>query len=372
MPTVSFVVLQPTPFCNIACKYCYLPDRAATARMSLETIERIFSEVFSSGWAADDLYLIWHAGEPLVLPIDYYDQAFDCIARLTPKHIAVSHAIQTNGMLIDDAWCRFFSARGVSLGVSIDGPQDLHDANRVTRSGTPTFAETIAGIRCLRRNQVDFSVISVLTDAALGRARDLYDFYRSEGIVNVCFNVEEIEGQNTKSSLSGEGKREAFENFMREFWNLNVDTNALIYIREFKDMIQKIVRPKEDDRIDNTLTEPFEHLNVDWRGNFSTFSPEFLGQRSEKYGDFVLGNFWRTGLAESLESDTFKRLNGDVAAGVALCRTTCAYFPVCGGGSPANKFYENGTLISAETLYCRMTVKAVADVAMEVIERTAS
>lgn len=340
--------------------------------MSLETIERIFSEVFSSGWAADDLYLIWHAGEPLVLPIDYYDQAFDCIARLTPKHIAVSHAIQTNGMLIDDAWCRFFSARGVSLGVSIDGPQDLHDANRVTRSGTPTFAETIAGIRCLRRNQVDFSVISVLTDAALGRARDLYDFYRSEGIVNVCFNVEEIEGQNTKSSLSGEGKREAFENFMREFWNLNVDTNALIYIREFKDMIQKIVRPKEDDRIDNTLTEPFEHLNVDWRGNFSTFSPEFLGQRSEKYGDFVLGNFWRTGLAESLESDTFKRLNGDVAAGVALCRTTCAYFPVCGGGSPANKFYENGTLISAETLYCRMTVKAVADVAMEVIERTAS
>ena len=93
MPTVSFVVLQPTPFCNIACKYCYLPDRAATARMSLETIERIFSELFSSGWAADDLYLIWHAGEPLVLPIDYYDQAFDCIARLTPKHIAVSHAI---------------------------------------------------------------------------------------------------------------------------------------------------------------------------------------------------------------------------------------------------------------------------------------
>jgi uncharacterized protein len=372
MPSVSFVVLQPTPFCNIACRYCYLPDRASTARMSLETIERVFSELFSSGWAADDLYLIWHAGEPLALPIDYYNQAFDCIARLAPEQIAVRHAIQTNGMLIDDAWCKFFRARDVSVGVSIDGPQDIHDASRVTRSGKPTFAETIAGIRCLRRNKIDFTVISVLTDVALPRARDLYDFYRSEGIVNVCFNVEEIEGPNTKSSLSGEGKRQAFENFMREFWNLNVDTNALIYIREFKDMMQKIVRPAEDSRIDNTLTEPFEHLNVDWQGNFSTFSPEFLGQKSDEYGDFVLGNFWRGSLADSLESETFKRLSGDVAAGVALCRMSCAYFPVCGGGSPVNKYYENGTLVSTETLYCRMSVKAVADIAMEVIERTAA
>src|ERR1700684_2157110 len=170
MPTVSFVVLQPTPFCNISCKYCYLPDRGSPARMSLATIERIFSELFSTDWAAENLYLIWHAGEPLVLPINYYSQAFDCIERLTPKGIKVSHAVQTNGMMIDDAWSQFFNKRGVSVGVSIDGPQDIHDANRVTRSGKPTFAEAIAGVRCLRRNNVNFSVISVLTDVSLGRA----------------------------------------------------------------------------------------------------------------------------------------------------------------------------------------------------------
>ena len=338
--------------------------------MTLETMNSIFLGLFSSGWVGEELDVVWHAGEPLVLPVDYYTQAFDAIARLTPTTTKIHHSFQTNGMLVDDQWCQFFKMHNASVGVSIDGPEEIHNANRVARSGKATYSETIAGIRCLRRNDVEFSVISVLSSASLGRARELHDFYRAEGITNICFNVEEIEGTNTSSSLLGDDKRIEYENFMRQFWNLNVGSNALSYVREFKDMLRKIVRPAEDIKIDNTLVEPFEHLSVDYEGNYSTFSPEFLGQKNDYYNNFIIGNFWKGSLAENLESEAFKRLNRDVVAGVQLCRTSCEYFPVCGGGSPVNKLYENGTIVSSETMYCRLNVKVIADLAMEIIENS--
>jgi uncharacterized protein len=339
--------------------------------MTLATIDKIFSGLFSSGWAGEELYVVWHAGEPLVLPIHYYAQAFDSIASLTPAGTKVQHAFQTNGMLIDDEWCRFFKTHGTTVGVSIDGPEEMHNSNRVTRSGKATYSEAIAGIRCLRRNDVEFSVITVLSAESLGRAQELHDFYQAEGIRYVCFNVEEIEGSNTHSSLLGEEQAIAYENFMREFWNLNVRSNELYYVREFKDMLRKIVKPSEH-IYDNTLAEPFEHLNIDCEGNYSTFSPEFLGHENDQYNNFIIGNIWHDSFAESMESEAFKRLNRDVAAGVELCRASCEYFSVCGGGSPVNKLYENGTIVSSETMYCRLNTKVIANIAMEIIENSAA
>lgn len=339
--------------------------------MTSETITKIFSELFSSGWVGEELDIIWHAGEPLTLPIEYYTQAFHTIARLAPDGTKIQHAFQTNGMLIDDRWCQFFNEHDVTIGVSIDGPSEVHNANRVTRSGRTTFSQAIAGVRCLRRNNVEFSIITVLSSASLDKAQELHDFYLAEGIKNVCFNIEEVEGSNKSSSLAGRQKEIEYENFMRQFWNLNIQSKGLYYIREFKDMLAKIIRPAEYVEIDNTLIQPFDHLNVDYEGNYSTFSPEFLGQENDYYGNFIIGNFWKNSLEDCLQSQTFKRLNRDVAAGVELCRSSCEYFSVCGGGSPVNKLYENGSISSSETMYCRLNIKVVANIALEIIENSA-
>jgi uncharacterized protein len=107
--------------------------------MTLGTLQRIFSDVFSSGWVGDSLDIIWHAGEPLVLPIAYYEKAFRAIERLTPARTNVHHSFQTNGTLINDDYCRFFKANAARVGVSIDGPQEIHNTNRTTRSGKGTL-----------------------------------------------------------------------------------------------------------------------------------------------------------------------------------------------------------------------------------------
>jgi len=118
------------------------------------------------------------------------------------------------------------------------------------------------------------------------------------------------------------------------------------------------------------LVEPFAVISVDCHGNYSTFSPEFLGQKSDYYNTFIIGNLVNGNLRDSLGSESFKRLSRDVAAGVALCRRSCEHFPVCGGGSPVNKFFENGMIASSETMFRRLSVKIMAILAMEIIENT--
>src|SRR5207244_4873124 len=103
------------------------------------------------------------------------------------------------------------------VGVSIDGPKHLHDRNRLTRSGRGTYDKTIAGIRLLRRHEVPFHVISVLSIASMAAPREMFDFYVAEGIERVCFNVEESEGDHVSQSFAETGVEAAYYRFLSQF-----------------------------------------------------------------------------------------------------------------------------------------------------------
>src|ERR1700679_2007510 len=95
-PTINIVVVQPTPFCNINCSYCYLPQRTDKTVMQHSTVQRLFEQVFVSSWASQELPVIWNAGEPLVVPPAFYESAFQTIAALCPGSVRVQHSMQTN------------------------------------------------------------------------------------------------------------------------------------------------------------------------------------------------------------------------------------------------------------------------------------
>jgi uncharacterized protein len=283
MPRIQLVVIQPTPFCNIDCRYCYLPQRTSKAVIAEQTIANLFSQVFASGWAEDGLTVIWHAGEPMVLPIDFYRRAFRLIDQLKPAELGLTHAFQTNGTLIDDDWCAFFAEQRVNIGVSVDGPGRLHDVNRVTRAGRGTFDRTIAGIRRLRHHGVPFHVISVLSAESLAAPREMFDFFVSEGIDRVCFNVEESEGDHVSRSFGEAGIEDAYYRFLREFWRLAAASpGKFAFIREIDEATRVVLRPKEAVFF-NQLVEPFAITSMDWAGNIATFSPELLGLKNPGY-----------------------------------------------------------------------------------------
>jgi uncharacterized protein len=369
MPKIELLVVQPTPFCNINCSYCYLPDRGSKAVMADETLHNLFLQVFASGWACNELSVVWHAGEPMVLPIEFYRRAFRTIEGLKPRDVEVRHSFQTNGTLVTERWCEFFAEADVKVGVSIDGPERFHDRNRLTRSGRGTFDRTIAGVRLLRKHRLPFHVISVLTAESLAAPREMFDFYVAEGIDQVCFNVEETEGDHRSQSFAQAGIEDAYYRFLAEFWRLAAANPAkLSFIREIEDATLRVLRPKEA-TVANQLTTPFAMLNVDWTGNVATFSPELLGLKNADYDDFILGNVNRDRLTELAQRPTFLKLLADIDAGVALCRESCEYFSVCGGGEPINKLSENGSFISTETTYCRMTRMRTTDLVLDLLDR---
>ena len=368
-PVIDLLVVQPTPFCNIDCKYCYLPHRSSKAVVARETLHNLFLQVFASGWLGGGLSVVWHAGEPMVLPIAFYRDAFALVEELRPPELTVAHSFQTNGTLIDDAWCGFFAEAQLNLGVSIDGPQRFHDQNRVTRTGRGTFDRTIAGIRLLRRHGVPFHVISVLTAASMAEPREMFDFYIAEGIESICFNVEESEGGHVSQSLGDAGIEAAYYRFLSEFWRLAAASPGKIaFLREIEHALEQVIRPKEVE-FRNQLVEPFAITSMDWAGNISTFSPELLGLENPVYDDFVLGNINRQTLVELAESRTLARMAADIDAGVAMCRAQCEYFSVCGGGEPVNKLTENGSFASTETVYCRVTKMRATDLVLDALER---
>jgi len=364
---LELLVLQPTPFCNINCSYCYLPDRDSRRTMTEQTVEKLFVDLFGSSLIREEMTIAWHAGEPLVAGIGYYQRMFAVIARLNRRNIAIRHNFQTNGILLNQQWIDFCRAHGVQLGLSVDGPQELHDAHRKTRRGTGTFAQVMKAIRLLQDNQFPFHVIGVLTKASLTAADEIFDFFVGAGITHVGFNVEEVEAANTSSSLQSARDAEIREFYQALLRRVEREPGKL-EVREFVNA-REIILHRELSNAGNAQAEPLRILSVGVDGQLSTFSPELLGASYDAYEDFVFGNVHDGGLAGLSRNPCFQAAARDIRAGVELCRKNCEYFDVCQGGAPANKLFENGTFASDETAYCRFTKKIVIDVVLSSLER---
>jgi uncharacterized protein len=370
------LVLQATPFCNLDCDYCYLPDRQNPARMSLETVRLCASRLLEDGLVGPRLTVVWHAGEPLVLSPDYYEDAFGTLVQVLGPGCEISHSFQTNGTLIDERWCRFFTRHRVRVGVSVDGPADLHDAHRRTRRGDGTHQRVIDAMARLREHGIPFHAIAVIGPASLARADELRDFFVASGVQEVGFNFDEVEGGHLDSSLQHhEGEHLAF---LCETFALSSRSGGRYRVRELVTALNAIAHEPACYEYggrslpDNSQVIPFAIISVAWNGDFSTFSPEFLGQRNAVYEDFVLGNVGNAGYLSAAGNQRFLRLWSDILRGVAACESGCPYFKYCGGGAPVNKLYENGSLATAETLYCRTMIQRPFDAALLALEAAAS
>jgi len=365
---LELLVLQPTPFCNINCSYCYLPDRQSTKKMSSETLRQSLDWVFASGLVREPFSLLWHAGEPLVMPVDFYEEAVALLGRANQSGVRVDHSFQTNATLIDARWCDFFLRHDVHVGVSVDGPAFLHDRCRRTRRGAGTLDRVLRGIRLLGEHQVPFFALTVLTAEALVYPDELFDFYRTSGISSVGFNVEEIEGPNISSSLLGPEARERFRRFFRRFVDLACSADPPLLVREFQTSTAALLGPRYGFGSRTQENKPWAIVNIDCEGNFSTYSPELLGFSSPRHGSFALGNVFRDSLDDVIASERFRALEEEIARGVDMCRQECPYFAFCGGSAPANKFFENGTFASTETMSCRLQKKVCLDVVLAWLE----
>jgi uncharacterized protein len=362
------LVLQGTSFCNIACTYCYLPHRSDKRRMEHDTVAAAIDFLYREQLAGDALDIVWHAGEPLVLPCTWYEGAFAAMKAAAPSNARFQHCMQTNATLIDDTWCHFFLAHDIRVGVSLDGPARLHDSRRRTRKGDGTHAAVMKGVETLRRCGVPFQVICVVTREMLDAADELVDFFLNEGISDVGFNVEEVEGVNSVSSLQSEAEMPLRFAYFLDRVMEHADASGRLRIREESNLMALLQAPNFGLLSGNDQNTPFAIVTVARDGTLSTFSPELAGLSHPRLGPYGLGNVKTATLAGILADPRWRALSSEVADGVEACAASCPYFRLCLGGAPSNKLAEKGSAAAVETLFCRLTQVAVAEVVLRRLE----
>ncbi len=184
-PAAFTTLIKPVgSVCNLACEYCYYLDKellyaSPAKRMSDELLES-YIQNYIDGNQVDVVNFCWHGGEPLIAGLDFYERAVE----LQKKHAGskrIENTLQTNGVLITDAWAQFFARENFLIGVSIDGPKDIHDSMRRNTAGEPTFDKVLAGIEKLQRAGAEYNTLSAVGAASAKRGLEIYKFLKSIG-----------------------------------------------------------------------------------------------------------------------------------------------------------------------------------------------
>lgn len=171
--------------CNLECSYCFYLEKArlyqgeGSFRMSPEVLERYIAG-YIEAQPGPEVHFAWQGGEPTLLGIDFFRRALE-LQRLHARGKTVRNAIQTNGVLIDDAWAEFLKANEFLVGLSIDGPRELHDAYRIDKGGRPTFDRVLAALKALKGHGVEFNTLTTVHRKNADHPLEVYRFLREVG-----------------------------------------------------------------------------------------------------------------------------------------------------------------------------------------------
>lgn len=170
--------------CNINCTYCFFLSKEALypnekSRMSNETLEEYIRQLIESH-STPEVTVAWQGGEPTLMRLEFFKRAVEIANMYKRPGQTIQHTFQTNGILLDDEWCAFFKEENVLVGLSVDGPRELHDAYRVDRGGKGTFDKVMKGWEVLHRHEVDFNILCTVNAANEKHGRAVYRFFRDE------------------------------------------------------------------------------------------------------------------------------------------------------------------------------------------------
>lgn len=379
---IELVVVQGTALCNLNCKYCYLAEetRRTKDKLSLEDLRTYFEKILSSRFVKNKLVVSWHSGEPLVLGTVYYDAAIAIIADLALElqgpDFEVLHDFQTNATLIDLAWCEFFQrhAGTVSVGISCDGPEELHNTYRIGWNGTGSFEKTVRGIDLLVDQQIVFSLIAVVSPFALEQPEVFFDFFYQYRNCISEFRYNLLDEFTATGEFSYEAAQESYAAFLTYILDRLANQepgDTLLNVKNFSYFYERLFATgKQKQKLSAYhMSSPLRSLSLSTNGDASTFyAGVSIDECPDIYSDgkgLVIGNLKTDTIDQIAASPKLYDLVALFKNSHAICESSCPHFDLCPGGYNLIKLKRNGTLESAETPECRLQVQTFADTLMD-------
>ena len=185
-PLAFHLLAKPTgAICNLDCTYCFFLSKemlypGSRFRMADDLLETYLEQLIDAHAHAPEVVVAWQGGEPTMMGLEFFRRSVELAQKHRLPHQRLVYTIQTNGTLIDHEWAEFFKENDVLVGLSIDGPREIHDAYRVDKGGKGSFDRVMAGLSVLRRHGVEWNALTTIHTANQSRGREVYRFLRDE------------------------------------------------------------------------------------------------------------------------------------------------------------------------------------------------
>lgn len=360
------VMAKPTGSrCNIDCNYCFylhkeqLLEQDRHSGMSDEVLESFIQQYIDSQ-DGDQVVFSWQGGEPTLMGLGYFEKIVALQKKYQKPGQRIENDLQTNGILLNDSWARFLRQHKFLVGISIDGPAELHDRYRVTRSGKPTFEKVMAGVAALKRHQVPFNALVTVNRTNARFPLEVYRFLtRDLGATYIQFNpcVEPVDFKQTApqfwrdETIPVTGSRRAKPGDLDSIvtdWSVDPDDWGRFLIAVFEEWVNHDLG-----RVQVNLFETAVAQTMGMPAQICITS-EFCGKglAIEKNGDifscdhyvypeYQLGNVQTTRLAHMAFSERQKAFGlGKRETLPAACKR-CPYLKLCYGECPKNRIVRS-------------------------------
>ncbi len=337
------LLAKPTgALCNLSCKYCFFLSKknlypGSSFRMSDELLETYIRQ-YIEAQKIPQATIAWQGGEPTLMGLDFFRRSIQYEQKYKRPKMQIQNTMQTNGILLDDEWCEFFHENNFLIGLSLDGPRELHDSYRVDKAGKPTFDRVMKAARLLRKHKVEYNILTTVHAANADYPLDVYRFLRDEVKTNFIQFIPIVERDNDTGFQEGDTVTDR---------SVKAEQYGSFLISIFDEWVRRDVG--------KTFVQIFDVALAAWSGvppGICAFSPTCgTAMAMEHNGDMyscdhfvepmhLLGNITEKEMAQLAGSRKQRKFGRDKFDTLpAYCRR-CEVLFVCNGECPKNRFIK--------------------------------
>lgn len=345
-PPAFHLLAKPTgAICNLDCQYCFFLAKeqlypGSKFRMTDDLLETYIQQLLESH-QTPEVTVAWQGGEPTLMGLEFFQRSMALVEKHKKPGQQVTHTLQTNGTRLDDDWGRFFKQHHFLIGLSVDGPQPLHDTYRVDKRGRGSFEQVMQGWKVLKKHQVDFNILCTVNAANGDRPLEVYRFFRDELGAEFIQFIPIIERVNEDGSTLTQSGNQVTERSVKpeQFGQFLIDV--------FDEWVRRDVG--------KVFVQHFDAALANWVGvppSVCIFSKTCgnalaLEHNGDLYScdhfvepDYKLGNIQETPMIELIASKQQRQFGQAKLDTLSQYCRTCEVRFACNGGCPKNRFIE--------------------------------
>ena len=329
------VMVKPVgPVCNLDCSYCYylqkkdLFTESDRFRMADDLLETYIVQHIEAS-PSEQVFFSWHGGEPTLLGLDYFQKIVDLQNKHRPSGRTLHNGIQTNGTLLDEDWCRFLAKNRFQVGLSLDGPKELHDSYRLTKGQKATHKQVMQAFKLLQKYRVNFDVLCVVHNLNARQPGTVYRFFKDIGVTSLQF-LPLIVRQGETGTSPETVPAAAYGRFLSSIFDEWVRHDiGRVFVQNFDEALRPYTGTEHALCVSRETCG--DVVVVEHNGDF--YSCDHFVDDGHR-----IGNIFETSLAEMLASPAQRHFGNQKRDALPRYCRDCEVLSSCNGGCPKDRF----------------------------------